>query len=1049
MAYPKIGFGILIAISAAITTSLTIDFPVSLIAPPALAQTTQARKAEADKLIEQGNRQINTSQYKAALQSYQEALQIYRKIKDRNGESRSLMGLGIAYSFFGQYPLAIDYYTQSLAIKREIGDRKGVSSSLNHLGNAYYSLGQYQKAIDYYTQSLAIAREIGDRKGVSGSLNNLGNAYNSLGQYQKAIDYFTQSLAIFRQIGDRKGESGSLNNLGSTYDSLGQYQKAIDYYTQSLAIKREIGDRKGESNSLNNLGSTYDFLGQYQKAIDYYTQSLTIFREIGDRLGEGSSLNNLGNAYNSLGQYQKAINYHTQSLAIAREIGERNGERSSLNSLGNAYKSLGQYQKATNYYTQSLAIAREIGDRLGESGSLNNLGNAYYSLRQYQKAINYHTQSLAIAREIGDRNGESRVLGNLGNTYRFLGQYQKAIDYHTQSLAIAREIAVREGVSNSLGNLGTVYSSLGQYQLAINYHTQSLAIKREIGDLEGEGRTLNNIALLLEKQNQLELAIVFYKQSVNATEAIRQDLKGLPKEQQQSYTDTVASTYRNLADLLLKRDRILEAQRVLDLLKVQELEDYLRNVRGSDNSAEGIANIAPEQPVVQGLNNILSQAIQLGQELAQLEKIPPAQRTTTQQQRIIELRKIQQQQTTDFIAFFNSPEVKTLVAQLRQTTGAQNINLEDARSLQDNLRKLPTSAVILYPFILEDRLELILVSADAPPIRRTVAVKRLQINQAIAKFRTALKDSNSDATTPGRQLYDWLIKPLENDLTQAQAKTIIYAPDAQLRYIPLSALYDGKQWLVQRFAINNITALSLTDLNTQPARQLQVFAGAFTSGSYSFKVGEQEFNFQGLPFAATEVNNLAATIPNTTKVLNGQFKPDTVYSMNDYSVVHLATHAAFVVGKPEDSFILFGDGGRVTLRDVETWNLPKVDLVVLSACETGLGGKLGNGEEILGLGYQLQRTGARAAIASLWSVDDGGTQALMNAFYGVLKQGNVTKAEALRLAQVDLIVNSKNSGQVRRGSIDVVPDPGATPRANDRLSHPYYWAPFILIGNGL
>lgn len=120
--------------------------------------------------------------------------------------------------------------------------------------------------------------------------------------------------------------------------------------------------------------------------------------------------------------------------------------------------------------------------------------------------------------------------------------------------------------------------------------------------------------------------------------------------------------------------------------------------------------------------------------------------------------------------------------------------------------------------------------------------------------------------------------------------------------------------------------------------------------------------------------------------------------MDDYNIVHLATHAAFVVGTPDDSFILFGNGERITLRDIQKWNLKNVDLVVLSACETGLGGKLGNGEEILGLGYQMQRAGARAAMASLWSVDDGGTQALMDAFYTGITQGNITKAEALRQA---------------------------------------------------
>jgi len=153
--------------------------------------------------------------------------------------------------------------------------------------------------------------------------------------------------------------------------------------------------------------------------------------------------------------------------------------------------------------------------------------------------------------------------------------------------------------------------------------------------------------------------------------------------------------------------------------------------------------------------------------------------------------------------------------------------------------------------------------------------------------------------------------------------------------------------------------------------------------------------------------------------------------------VHLATHAAFVVGKPEDSFILFGNGDRVNFRNVSTWSLPNVDLVVLSACETGLGGKLGNGEEILGFGYQMQQTGARAAIASLWSVDDGGTQALMSAFYNILSGKKLTKTEALRQAQISLI----NGYSVKTGN--------ATARQVSNFSHPYYWAPFILIGNGL
>ncbi|HEY9610052.1 CHAT domain-containing protein, partial [Allocoleopsis sp.] len=347
-------------------------------------------------------------------------------------------------------------------------------------------------------------------------------------------------------------------------------------------------------------------------------------------------------------------------------------------------------------------------------------------------------------------------------------------------------------------------------------------------------------------------------------------------------------------------------------------------------------------------------------------------------------------------------------------------------------------------------LELVLVTPYAPPIRRTVAVKKSELNQTIVDFRTALKNPSFDAKTPAQKLYNWLIKPLENDLTQAKAKTIIYAPDGQLRYIPLAALYDGNQWLVQRFGINNITALSLTDFNTKPQPKLQVLAAAFTSGSYNVQVGNETFSFSGLKYAGVEVENLAKTVSSTTKVLDKQFNQGTILQMNDYSVVHLATHAAFVTGQPEQSFILFGDGSRANLRDVGSWRLPNVDLMVLSACETGLGDKLGDGKEVLGFGYQMQQTGARAAIASLWTVDDGGTQALMDAFYAALENGNTTKAEALRQAQVALITGDyKVLGEQRGLGVQKRISSSLPPKVSSSLSHPYYWAPFILIGNGL
>jgi CHAT domain-containing protein len=241
-----------------------------------------------------------------------------------------------------------------------------------------------------------------------------------------------------------------------------------------------------------------------------------------------------------------------------------------------------------------------------------------------------------------------------------------------------------------------------------------------------------------------------------------------------------------------------------------------------------------------------------------------------------------------------------------------------------------------------------------------------------------------------------------------------------LRYIPLSALYDGKKWLAEKYRTNSITAQSLTKFNLKPIAKPRILAGAFGG-----KSDVQRAGFNGLPATLIEVQQITERFANTTSLLESAFtKNITESKANSYSILHLATHGHLSTGKPEESFILFGNGDKATISDIRDWTLDNVDLVVLSACQSGLGAKLGSGVEILGLGYQMQAAGARVAIASLWKVDDNGTQALMTNFYSELQKGDVPIAEALRRAQVSLI-QSKN------------------------FNHPYYWSAFFAIGNGL
>ena len=918
-------------------------------------------------------------------------------------------GFGIAIITLMLGCLPVQMVTIDRVQAQSVQDRKAEGDRLFTQGNQLYQVSQYREALQAWEQSLQIYREIKNYNGEGVTLSNLGAIYASIGQYQKAIEYFQLSLSIREKIGDLKGEGASLNNLGSIYDSLGQPQKAIEYFQQSLAIFKKIRNLNGAGSTLGNLGNVYESLGQNKKAIEYFQQSLVIAKQIGNRSIEGKSLNNLGNVYRLLGEYQKAIDYHQQSLAIAKQIGDLMGEGTALGNLGVSYNLLGQNEKAINYYQQSLAIAKQIGDLKYQGTALSNLGNAYTTLKEYKNASNYFHQSLAIAKQIGDLNIEGISLSNLGVLYNLLGQYKKAIDHSQQALILFKQMGGRDGEGKSLLNLGDIFNNL----------------------------------------NQPTLAIIFYKQSVNSNETIRKDISGLSKEEQKSYLSTVEKTYRLLADRLLKQDRVMEALQVLDLLKVQKLQDFLKDVKGNERTALGVQMLPQEQTLINQYNNIQNRTIQLGTELNDLRKLP--NRTTTQQQRLTKIEQIAEQVNQQLTALLQSDSTKTLITQLQQTAAKQNLTLPSYKDLSERIQRIGQGTALFYPLILSDRIELVIFIPNQPLIHRSIAINQKELETEIKTFRNQLQNRDPNIEVTAQKLYKYLLEPIDADLKAAKIQTIVYAPDGQLRYVPLAALHDGKQWIVERYLINNVTAVSLTNLDPSSDRDSRVLAGAFEKGNFSFNINDKAFSFSGLPFAGKEVDTLANTIPNTTKLLDKEFSRAAILpNLKTNNIIHLANHAAFVEGTPEDSFILMGNGDRINLREIDQWDLPNVSLIVLSACQTAVGGNLGNGIEILGFGYQLQRAKVRSAIASLWTVSDGGTQKLMEAFYTALKKGKVSHAEALRQAQVALITgNYEALGELRGQQVAIEPRIRQTPAAPTKISHPYYWDPFILIGSGL
>ncbi|PZO43237.1 MAG: hypothetical protein DCF19_04590 [Pseudanabaena frigida] len=772
--------------------------------------------------------------------------------------------------------------------------------------------------------------------------------------------------------------------------------------------------RSLDADTLQKKASSLQQKGELKSALEIFQQVLKLRVARQDREGEAQTLNSLGSVYNDLGQYGSSLKFYQRSLAVSKEVNDRIGEGSILNNIGIVYRNLAQFSKALELYQQAIEIQKKSGDRYGIARTFNNIGLVYRSKKEWAEALRYYQQSLALIKELEKPAEEAIILNNIGFLYNKLGASPKAFESYQKSLAISQKLGDRKNESITLGNIGLVYSSLGQFDSALGYYQQALAISRQTGDRAGEAKLYQHIGFLLDERQQNALAIAYLKQSVNAYEEIRKDLNSLSRQEQKTFATNISPVYRRLADLLLQQDRVIEAQQVVDLLKVQELDDYLKNVRGNEQTAKGI-----DYQVLE------IQMIALGKELYELQTLAKqGGLNPKQQERLTYLVDQEKESNRQFNAFLNSSEVQKIANDLKRSEQGQNINLQDLAKLQSELKQ--ANAAILYPLVLDDRIELILLTPSAPPIHRLVQVNRADFNREISKFRSELQDTQltEDYKPISQKFYGWLIAPLETELQQANIQTIIYAPDGQLRYVPLAALNDGKQWLIEKYRINNITALSLTDFKRQTASQPRILAAASTL-AHKINVLGRSYSFGAIPATKIEVKNITSKIIGTTELIDSTFtKSATQDRIASNSIIHLATHGQFnSSGTADESFIIFGDGDNLTLSEIQTWTLKSLDLVVLSACQTGIGATLADGREILGLGYQFNNAGAKAVIASLWIVNDEGTQALMDIFYTNIKKGS-TPAESLRQAQLTLIRGGK-------------------------FPHPYFWSTFFLIGNGL
>jgi len=841
-----------------------------------------------------------------------------------------------------------------------------------------------------------------------------------------------------------------------------------------MAESNSIVQGPPNAQELVQQGKTLYEAERFNDAAVVFKQATAGFKATGDGLRRAMTLSNVSLCYQQLGQWTEARQASAESLNLLQtaHLGTST-ERSqilaqALDVQGRLQLAQGQAELALNTWQQAASTYAQINDKTGLTRSRINSAQALQALGLYRQAQKTLTESTQLLQKEPDSALKATGLRSLGNVLRIVGDLEKSRQLLQQSLSVAQRwsrLSVppsasqsNQAISDALLSLGNIAFAQQDTQAALKYYQQAATASASPTTLIQA--QLNQLRLLLESK-QLSAAQALASQ-------IQAQLPSLPPSRKSVYA------YINFSHLMrLRQANAIHTPSSLEIgqllataiqqaktIKDPRAQTYAQGHLG------GLYEQTQQWSEAQSLTQqalILAEAInapdityrwqwQLGRLLKAQGDITGAIAAYTESVKILQSLRNDLVVLNPEVQFDFRDEVEPIYRQLvdllLQAQGGKQpsqSNLVRARAVIESLQLAELDnffrvaclqgkivqidqvidqddpqAAVIYPIILADRLEVILKLPKLP-------LRHYKTTRAQSEVEKLLEDLQQKIIEPDRlretqslsqQLYDWLLQPAEADLAKSQVKTLVFVLDGSLRNIPMAALYDGQQYLVQKYAIALTPGLQLLAPKSLARQQIKALSAGLT---------EARQGFPPLTNVAMELNQIKSEIPSTV-LLNQKFTSTTFQEeINSvpFSVVHLATHGQFS-SKADETFILTWDG-RINANQLD--NLLRIrnqgkpnaiELLVLSACQTAAGDK----RAALGLAGVAVRAGARSTLASLWNLDDLSTAVLMSQFYRELANNHLTKAEALRQAQLALL-------------------------KNPQFQRPMFWAPYVLVGNWL
>lgn len=816
-------------------------------------------------------------------------------------------------------------------------------------------------------------------------LENLARTVQETGNPSDAIRYWDQAIALYRSLNNPEKLNRAISEQAQAYSRLGQHRRALALLCNSL--RSDYGS--GESARTDGLCAS--------------GTALALAREGGDRLGEAVALASIGEAHRLLGEFEPS----RQALALAQtlvealpEVADESDESGPTGSTRAGFR-LGLLSSQGNIgVAEAKALYRrsDATIRIGDAKTARDLEDL--ARQDDRLALDIFEQGLALAIAQKNLPAQLKLQVGLVPLYRRLGQGSEAAIAFAQAQALLSQLPASQEVAFGWMDLA-VLSDPNQRGLG----SSRRACPVNLASGEARGLLERGRAIAQQLQNQ-RLESFALGQLGRLAECQRDYAKALELTQEARLAADASRAGKESAYLWdWQMGRIWKAQNQEQLATIfyQQAVKSLSEIRGdilTSNQDLQFDFRDTVEPIYRELAALNLAQIPPSQALSAADAAPELVETTLETVDALKLAELQN--------YFGSDCIITPATQA--VTALKTAN-----------------TAIINTLIFEDRLAVIYSFPSGATQLEWVSVKANQLRETTIDFRRMLenfKRANEYKTALGEQMYDWLVRPFVAQLETEEIATLVFIQDGILRSVPMAALYDGKQYLIERYAVATTPSLQLTDPKPLTRDQnLSVLALGVADEQLSFR------EFGALPGVQTELQAVQQSFPGAKVFLNDQFNPQLLkqeFAQSNYPIVHVATHGKFGA-EPQDNFLLTGSNDKITIseldrliRDASPAGAP-IELLALTACQTAIG----DDRAALGLAGVAVRAGARSAIASLWSINDESTAQVMDAFYRLLATTTVSKAEALRLAQVGLI---EQGGEA---------------------AHPARWAPYLLIGNWL